>query len=376
MEFKNIDDWDESYVNGLIANKEKESVQLEYKSGDFLKCTDEGKFKLRKWATGFANSAGGFLVIGVREKDKVEEMNGKKVIKDEYPEEIDGIDKSKFTIPIRKWIEDTITDSTFPHLNPTPLIKTFTWSKDPNKEIAIIRIWQTNAVVHYVSYKGKEYYFHRHNFETVEMDEWEIRALLFGRAPPPVFMLNCITPPYRDIVKESDGIEEITHNKVIFKLTNEGFGIGKNIQIGIIYNYDIKIYDIRTENWIYSDNKEGVKTLPLNYKTEENVFFDILPPSFKEIFDLNKQVFIARIYDDQVLHSGDSKYFMFSLKIQRKKNSSHDYKRINRIGVFIFSENSIPKYFGVEFYMAFVFGSLQLLKADVIPYLEDKIKIE
>ncbi len=376
MELRNIDDWDEKYINELIDKKEKESVQLEFKGGDFLKNAPEGKFKLRKWVTSFANSAGGFFVIGVREKEEIEEINGKKVIKDEYPEEIDGIDKNKFTIPIRKWIEDTITDSIFPHLNPTPLVKTFTWSKDPNREIAIIRIWQTNAVVHYVSYKGKEYYFHRHNFETVEMDEWEIRALLFGRVPPPIFGLDCIVPPYKDIIKEINGLEEITHDRIIFKLSNEGFGIGKNIQIGLIHDPNVDIYKFRTEKLYYSfDNKKVTETVPLNYKTDESVFFDILPLSFKEIFDHSGHILITRVYDDQVLHSGDSKAFMFSLKIQRKQNS-FDYTRINRVGVFIVSENSRPKYFGVEFNIAFVYGSPQL-RADVIPYLEDnKIKIE
>ncbi|VVB86303.1 Uncharacterised protein [uncultured archaeon] len=61
MEFRNIDNWDENYINELIDKKEKESVQLEFKGGDFLKNTPEGKFKLRKWVTSFANSAGGFL---------------------------------------------------------------------------------------------------------------------------------------------------------------------------------------------------------------------------------------------------------------------------------------------------------------------------
>ncbi len=376
MEFKNIDDWDESYVNSLIANKEKESVLLEYKSGDFLKCTDEGKFKLRKWVAGFANSAGGFFVIGVKEKEEIEEINGKKIVKDEFPEEIDGIDKTKFSIPTRKWIEDTITDSIFPHLNPTPIVKTFTWSKDPNKEIAIIRVWQTNVVVHYVSYKGKEYYFHRHNFETVEMDEWEIRALLFGRAPPPVFRLDCMIPPYGDVVKETDGIEEITQDEIIFKLSNDGFGIGKNIQIGMIHNSDIDIYKFRTEKLYYTiDNKKVVETAQLNYKTEETIFLDILPLSFKEIFECSDHYLITRIYDDHVLHSGDSKSFMFSLKIKRKKNA-FDYKRINRIGVFIFSENSKPTYFGVEFCFAAIYKKRGLI-ANVIPHSKDKkIKIE
>ncbi|VVB86304.1 Uncharacterised protein [uncultured archaeon] len=302
-----------------------------------------------------------FFVIGVREKEEIEEINGKKVIKDEYPEEIDGIDKSEFTIPIRKWIEDTITDSIFPHLNPTPLVKTFTWSKDSNKEIAIIRVWQTNAVVHYVSYKGKEYYFHRHNFETVEMDEWEIRALLFGRAPPPVFQLHCEAVRSKTSVKKTDGIEEIKHDEIIFKLTNEGFGIGKNIQIGMIYNSSIVIYNIKTSNGIY---------LP----DDEFMLFDKLPLSFKEIFDSDGKVTITRIYYDRVLHSEDARSFTFSLKIERK-NNAFDYKRINRIGVFIFSEISKPTYFGVEFCLGAIYDINQLI-ANVIPYSGYKIKIE
>ena len=364
MEFKDFDSWDEDYINDLIKNKAKENVQLEYKSGEFLKSTPEGKFKLQKWISGFANSAGGLFIIGVTEKEKTEEINGKKIIKDEYPGEIDGIDKRDFTIPIRKWIEDTLTNSIFPHLNPTPLIKTFTWSKDSNKEIVIIRVWQTNAVVHYVRYKGKEYYFHRHNFETKEMDEWEVRALLFGRAPPPVFGLNCEAPPYRDIINES---QDLVHEKVIIKLINEGFGIGKNIQIGMIYNSEINLYNFRTENMIYNGNNERVKQVPLNCRTEQNVFIDILPPSFTEIFDVDGHVFITRIDDNRVLHSGDSELFMFSLKM--KLNT---YGKRSRIGIFIFSENSKAKYFGIEFYLSNI-G----LKSDVITYSEDnKIKIE
>jgi hypothetical protein len=363
MDFRNIDDWDEKYINELIDKKEKESVQLEFKGGDFLKNTPEGKFKLRKWVTSFANSAGGFFVIGVREKEEIEEINGKKVIKDEYPEEIDGIDKSKFTIPIRKWIEDTITDSTFPHLNPTPLVKTFTWSKDSNKEIAIIRIWQTNAVVHYVRYNGKEHYFHRHNFETVEMDEWEIRALLFGRLPPPIFQLYCEAAPMESVIKETEEIEEIKHDKILLKLTNEGFGIGKNIQIGMIYNHSTVIHNIKISKEIY---------LP----DEEFTSFDMLPLSFKEIFYSDGKITITKIYYDRVLHSGDTKLFTFSLKIRRKKNV-FEYKMVNRIGVFILSENSKPTYFGIEFSkVADVVGNIKL-KTIVVPYPEDNmIKIE
>ncbi|MCK4798225.1 MAG: ATP-binding protein, partial [Spirochaetes bacterium] len=341
MEFEDFDSLDEDYINDLIENKAKENVQLEYKSGEFLKNTPEGKFKLQKWISGFANSAGGLFVIGVKEEEDLEEINGKKIIKDEYPKEIDGIDKRDFTIPIRKWIEDTLTNSIFPHLNPTPLIKTFTWSKDSNREIVIIRVRQTNAVVHYVRYKGKEYYFHRHNFETKEMDEWEVRALLFGRAPPPIFNLDCEAVQYRENIDDN---QDITYNgKVNIKLINEGFGIGKNIQIGIISNSEINLYNLRTENIIYNADSESVREVPLNYRTEKNVLFNMLSPSFTEIFDIGWEVYITRIDDNRVLHSGDSESFIFSLKMKLIKTRYH------RIGVFIFSENSKAKYFGIEF---------------------------
>lgn len=364
MELRDIDNWDEDYINDLIEQKAKENVQLEYKSGDFLKNTPVGKCKLQKWITGFANSAGGFFVIGVTEERDPEEINGKKKIKDEYPGEIDGINKQDFKIPIGKWIEDTLTNSIFPHLNPTPLIKTFTWSKDPNKEIVIIHVRQTNAVVHYVRYKGKEYYFHRHNFETKEMDEWEVRALLFGRAPPPVFNLYCEAVQYRKNINEN---QDFTDGKGIIKLINEGFGIGKNIQIGIISDSEINLYNFRTENIIYNADSEIVKEVPLNYRTEKNILFNKLPPSFSEIFDIDGEVYITRIDDNRVLHSGDSESFIFSLRMKLI-----DLKRYSRIGVFIFSDNSKAKYFGIEFPN----NNIRLI-SKVITYSEgNKIKIE
>ena len=141
------------------------------------------------------------------------------------------------------------------------------------------------------------------------MDEWEVRALLFGRAPPPVFGLNCEAPPYRDIINES---QDLVHEKVIIKLINEGFGIGKNIQIGMIYNSEINLYNFRTENIIYNADSEIVKEVPLNYRTEKNILFNKLPPSFSEIFDIDGEVYITRIDDNRVLHSGDSESFIFS----------------------------------------------------------------
>jgi len=59
------------------------------------------------------------------------------------------------------------------------------------KFIALIEIQKTNFYIH-KSFKkdAKEEYFHRHNFQVLHMDEWEIRTLLFGRLPPPLFRIK------------------------------------------------------------------------------------------------------------------------------------------------------------------------------------------
>jgi len=49
----------------------KNPCYLEYKSGDWLKNDEDGKFNLRKWVSSFANSAGGTLIIGISEKKRI-----------------------------------------------------------------------------------------------------------------------------------------------------------------------------------------------------------------------------------------------------------------------------------------------------------------
>ncbi len=102
-------------LNTIIKRNEKESLFIEYKSGEWLKNDEEGKFNLRKWVSSFANSAGGTLIIGISEKKENNET---------LPDKINGIDPTKFK-DIGKWIEDVLKEKIYPRLNPPPKIITF-----------------------------------------------------------------------------------------------------------------------------------------------------------------------------------------------------------------------------------------------------------
>jgi len=103
-------------LNTIIKRNEKESLFIEYKSGEWLKNDEDGKFNLRKWVSSFANSAGGTLIIGISEKKENNEM---------LPDKITGIDPTKFKEEIGKWIEDVLKEKIYPRLNPPPKIITF-----------------------------------------------------------------------------------------------------------------------------------------------------------------------------------------------------------------------------------------------------------
>jgi hypothetical protein len=340
-ELRDISHWDHDYINELINRQEKESIRLEYKSGDWLKDTPIGKCELRKWVTSFANSAGGFFVIGVREK----KINGKRL-----PEIPDGIDKTNFGGDIGKWVEDVILNAIFPHLNPIPRIKLIAIPSEVNKEIVVMWIPQTIAVLHKVTYNGKDHYFHRHNFQVVPMDEWEIRALLFGRKPPSVLEIKWVNYgtlcPF-NIIEEGGERFRLINGVLRLSLVNNGLGFGKNVQIGILcpsYN----LFDLFNPSYQELEENFRYRSTPVRYKREDNSFGKIiLSPQFEQIFDIQlapKQYYAIKIYED-FLHASDTINYAFNLRMRDYKNS--DEIRVN-LGVYCLSEDSQNRYFGME----------------------------
>lgn len=150
-------DWTEQDLRKLIEDQVGESLKLDYKESGALRRTDSSKKELSKDVSAFANAAGGVLVYGMREGGNM-------------PIELDdGLDPDEIS---KEWVEQVINSRI-------------------DRRIAGIRVRQVPLSgarlgrVAYVVYvpssahaphmASDHRYYKRFNFESVPMDEYEVR---------------------------------------------------------------------------------------------------------------------------------------------------------------------------------------------------------
>lgn len=158
---KNPWDWDESDLLRLIADGVTESITLDYKESAALGIWGRGNNKekgdISKDVSAFANSAGGTLVYGMVENNHL-------------PTKLDhGFDPKEFT---REWIEQVI-NSTIQRKVPDVRIKqvplTVTY---PGRVAYVVHIPQSPLAPHQAS---DNRYYKRYNFQSVAMEDYEVR---------------------------------------------------------------------------------------------------------------------------------------------------------------------------------------------------------
>lgn len=134
----------------------------------------------------------------------------------------------------------------------------------------------------------------------------------------------------------------ITNDRIVISLTNNGFGIGKNNQLCIIY--PTKKHDIE----IFPMSIKVLKSLNLEYgsvphKKDESIF-EPISPLIGQFFEIRSPYNTIKI-DKDIIHAGDSINYVFYVRLTEDK-------RYNEIkfyaGAYCLSENSQNRYFGLE----------------------------
>lgn len=164
--------YDLEYINSLINDKIEESLHLDYKAADALGKSDGKKAEISKDVSAMANSDGGMIIYGIDEYIEPDKRH--------LPEKISPVQRVEYK---KEWLEQIINSNIHPKIR-NLLIHSV--SLDKVDEVVYIVEIPKSDTAHQA--KDKRYY-KRYNFESVAMDDYEIRDILNRTKFPKINLL-------------------------------------------------------------------------------------------------------------------------------------------------------------------------------------------
>ncbi len=155
------------YLQTLIQNQVEESLHLEYKSAGALDKQNDKTTEISKDVSAMANSDGGTIVYGIKE-DQTKR----------FPECIDAVRASDFS---KEWLEQIVNAKIQPKLQG---VQIHPISIGTDHVVFVVEIPKSNTA-HQAADKK---YYKRFNFQSVAMEDYEIRDI-FNRAKNPNIQL-------------------------------------------------------------------------------------------------------------------------------------------------------------------------------------------
>ena len=268
----------EEDIEQLISLKVEESIYLDFKQADSLGINDKRKSEIAKDVSAFANSAGGYIVYGLIEKNHVA---------DSYS----FVDGNEIT---KEWIEHVIQTRIQRKIEGLKIVP-IRFNNEIRKSIYVVIIPESSLAPHMTSDKR---FYKRYNFESVQMEEYEIRNLYNRKEKTKLIIHNIITSKNFDI--ESRGtVDETIFFFLAFQIENIGKAIEKNFKLIIQLNF--------TE---YTIKWEGFKETKLNH----SVLFDN-----ERIISLTNS---CPIFPDEVFTIGELNLGLKSLELDELLKSA------------------------------------------------------
>lgn len=237
MDLLSLNEFTIEDIQSLIDNEVEENVHLDYKAAEALKKNDSGKNEITKDVSSFANSDGGIIIYGLKE------INHK-------PSEITPVDGNDFT----KERLDQIIANIQPHIKGVT-IHPIRLEGDISKSIYVVKIPRSTFTPHMAT---DHRYYKRSNFQSVAMEDYEVRELYLRTDSPDLeidYCFCCCTNE-DNIHDEDDNYEYQFHIGV----RNIGRKICKIFKIAIIFSVGNYGHD-----FILSSNTNNISSLSQSF---------------------------------------------------------------------------------------------------------------
>lgn len=225
MDFYNQDNYSIRDIESLIKNEVEESVHLDYKEARALAKTDKARLDITKDVSSFANSDGGIIVYGISEIDN-------------KPQKISPIDGRTCT---KEWLENVI-HSIQPRIDDIKIYP-IRIENDIDKSIYVVKIPRSDDAPH----MAKDYrYYKRYNFQSVPMEDYEIKDLYNRISTPKLEINRC------GFYKVDEGKKDVTYHLV---------ATVRNIGKKVCESYKLNFYINNAECCTVSHQTQDVRNL-------------------------------------------------------------------------------------------------------------------
>ena len=162
-----MSEWTKEKLEQLIADRVEESLNLDYKRADALVKTEAKKAEVTKDVSAFANSAGGVLIYGIAEPNDRAKRH--------LPERLDPVRRADVS---KEWLEQVI-QTIQPRIEGV-VIHPVTIDEQAGLVCYVVEVPQSHT-----AHQARDHvYYKRHNFNSLPMEDYEVRDVMNRRAHP------------------------------------------------------------------------------------------------------------------------------------------------------------------------------------------------
>ena len=208
--------WTEAKLRNFITGGIEESLTLEYKAAEALDRSEYKKKEITKDVSAMANAAGGLLIYGIGESSNADKRY--------LPEKITPVNRGEFP---REWVEQII-NGIRPRIDGI-VIHAVNLSSGASDVAYVVEIPQS-----FTAHQASDHrYYKRFNFQSVPMEDYEVRDVMFREQTPDItlnFLIEIVSQSKRIFV-EGETAPEFSDCNLIVQARNVGSAFAQYVAV-------------------------------------------------------------------------------------------------------------------------------------------------